>query len=92
MKWTIDHDPAVQRFVAHVDGEQGTLEYERDGNVMVITHVRVPEAIGNRGIAAALTETALGFARDQGWHVVPRCPYADAYVARHPQWADIVAR
>jgi len=90
VSFDIVHDAAARRFGARVDGEDSSLDYELDGNVMTITHVKVPEAVGNRGIAAAMTEAALTHAREHGLRVVPRCPYAAAYVARHKQWADIV--
>jgi predicted GNAT family acetyltransferase len=92
MSFDITHDSVARRFEARVDGEESTLDYELDGNVMTITHVKVPEPVGNRGIAAALTEAALSYARERSLRVVPRCPYAATYVARHRQWADIVAR
>jgi uncharacterized protein len=92
MSFDIAHDALARRFETRVEGEHCTLDYEIDGGVMTITHVIVPEPVGNRGIAAALTEAALGHARAQGWRVVPQCPYAAVYVARHRQWADIVAR
>jgi predicted GNAT family acetyltransferase len=88
----IAHDPIARRLEARVEGEHCTLDYELDGNVMTITHVIVPEPVGNRGIAAALTEAAFAYAREHGLRVVPRCPYAAAWVARHRQWADLVAR
>lgn len=90
MSFDIAHDTAARRFDARVDGEDSTLDYELEGDVMTITHVNVPEPVGNRGIAAAMTEAALSYARERGLRVVPRCPYAAAYVARHRQWADIV--
>ena len=92
MSFDIAHDTAARRFGTRVDGESSTLDYELDGNVMTITHVKVPEAVGNRGIAAAMTEAALSYAREHDLRVVPQCPYAAAYVARHRQWSDIVAR
>ena len=92
MSFDIAHDAASHRFEARVDGEHATLDYELAGDVMTITHVVVPEPIGNRGIAAAMTVAALGHARELGLRVVPRCPYAAAWVARHRQWADIVVR
>jgi predicted GNAT family acetyltransferase len=57
---------------------------------MTITHVRVPDPIAGRGIAGDLTAAALAEARREGWRVVPQCPYADAYMRRHPQWSDLL--
>jgi len=90
MSPVVTHDVAKRRFEAVVDGEHCTLDYDFAGTTMTITHTRVPEPVEGRGIAAALMEAALTHARASGWRVVPRCSYAVAYLAKHPQWADIV--
>ena len=92
MKWAIAHDAAHRRFETTAEGEHCTLDYELDGNTMTITHVFVPDPVTGRGIAAALTDAALAHARTAGWRVIPQCPYAVAYVQRHPGWADVLSR
>lgn len=87
----ITHDRANRRFEARVDGQHATLDYERTGDTMIITHVMVPDAVAGRGIAAALTHEALETARAEGWRVVPQCPYAAVYVQRHPAYSDLIA-
>ncbi len=87
----ISHDAASHRFEAVVEGEHCTLDYELEGDTMTITHVKVPDGVGHRGIAAALMRTALETARSRHWRVVPRCPYAQAYLRRYPEWSDLVA-
>jgi len=82
----IAHDPASQRFNIEVDGQTGYLEYERTGDVMVITHTIVPPAIGGRGIAGDLVRTALELARTEGLKVDPRCSYADGWMRKHPEY------
>lgn len=81
----IRHDAASRRFAIEVDGHLGYLEYERDGGTMAITHTMVPPAIGGRGIAAALVQAAVEYARAEGLKVDPHCSYADAWMRRHPQ-------
>jgi predicted GNAT family acetyltransferase len=80
---TINHDAVNHRFTTEVDGTHAELEYALDGNVMSITHTRVPAAIGGRGVAAGLMAAALAAARESGWSVHPVCSYAVAYMARH---------
>ena len=87
----IAHDAARHRFETVVDGEHCTLDYELAGGIMTITHTRVPEAVGHRGIAAALMEAALAHARAKAWRVVPQCAYAVHYFAEHPESADLLA-
>ncbi|WP_299342350.1 GNAT family N-acetyltransferase [uncultured Pseudoxanthomonas sp.] len=86
----LHHDAASRRFSTRLEGHEAELVYSlRDGR-MIIEHTGVPEAIGGRGIAAALVKAALHHARTQGWRVVPACSYSAAYVQRHPQYADLV--
>jgi predicted GNAT family acetyltransferase len=91
MSPSIQHDPTNRRFVAHVDGVDCLLEYQLAGTVMTITHTEVPPAVGGRGIAGALVQSALETARDMGWQVVPACSYAAAWIKRHPEYAGLLA-
>jgi predicted GNAT family acetyltransferase len=81
---------AAQRFETVVDGLLCRLDYRRRDTALVMEHVFVPELLRGRGIAAALTETALQTARRQGLRVVPDCPYVVAWLRRHPGYADLV--
>jgi predicted GNAT family acetyltransferase len=83
----VSHDPVHRRFEAEVDGHRAELEYSIEGDAMTITHTRVPLPIGGRGVAAELTRAALAVARDANLKVVPRCSYAAAYLAKHPEEA-----
>ncbi|HEV7490551.1 MAG TPA: GNAT family N-acetyltransferase [Rhodanobacteraceae bacterium] len=88
----ITHDVSRHRFETTVDGEHCALDYETLRDTMTITHVVVPEPVSRRGIAAALMQAALGYARKQGWHVVPSCPYAAYFVEKNPEWSGLVAK
>jgi predicted GNAT family acetyltransferase len=85
---TISHDESAHRFTTVVDGSSAHLDYALDGDVMTITHTRVPPAISGRGIAAELMRAALNAARASGWSVTPACSYAVAYMAKHPQGTE----
>lgn len=87
----ITHHGIPGRFVTEVDGHVANLDYEMSDGIMHITHTRVPQAIGGRGIAGKLVEAAFHHARIEGWRVRPLCNYADAWVRRHPEYADLVA-
>ena len=91
MSYTVAHDPAQHRFHVTVEGHDCVLEYHLNGQIMSIDHTVVPPAAGGRGIAAELTRVALATARQQGWQVHPACSYADAYMRKHPDTADLRA-
>jgi predicted GNAT family acetyltransferase len=79
---TISHDENAKRFTTEVDGHLAELDYTLAGSVMTITHTRVPQAIGGRGIAADLMRAALRVAETEGWSVNPACSYAAEYMRR----------
>jgi uncharacterized protein len=80
----IHHDSLTHQLSVQVEGYTGLLVYELDGRLMRITHTRVPQPIGGRGVAAELMDSALALAAANGWTVVPVCAYAIAYMKRHP--------
>jgi uncharacterized protein len=82
---TVRHDQNENRFTTEVDGYRAELDYTVADGVMSITHTRVPQAIGGRGIAAELMDAALKLAGSSGWSVNPVCSYAAAYMRRHAQ-------
>lgn len=85
----VQHDSASHRFTTSVDGHTGYVEYEPAADGIVITHTIVPSAIGGRGIAGQLVAAAVAHARQAGWTVASRCSYADAWLDRHPEHADL---
>lgn len=87
----IQHDAGRQRFHLRLDGHEAELTYHFHDGALVIDHTGVPGAIGGRGLAGRLVQAAFDHARAQGWRVVPACSYARVWVARHPQYADLVA-
>jgi predicted GNAT family acetyltransferase len=90
MSRVITQNPRENRFETTEDNVLSVLDYELADNVMTITHTGVPDAVGGRGIAADLTRFALDTARANGWAVRPQCTYAQAYIRRHPDYADLV--
>jgi predicted GNAT family acetyltransferase len=85
----IRHEPEAGRFVVDVDGVEAKIEYEREDGRVTILHTGVPPAIGGRGIAGALVRTLLDWARGAGLKVHAACSYANAWIARHPEYEDL---
>ncbi|MBC7956859.1 MAG: N-acetyltransferase [Cytophagales bacterium] len=86
---TITHNTAQRRFETTLDGHVSVIDYRLAGKVMRITHTGVDRAVEGRGIASTLVATALAHARAQGLKVDPQCPYARAYMERHPETQDL---
>lgn len=72
------------RFETIVEGLLCVADYRREGTRLVMPHTHVPTVLRGRGIAAALVQTALDWARAEGLQVVPQCAYVATYMRRHP--------
>ena len=88
--YDVEHEPERKRFVIRVEGDEALLEYRLRGRRLTITHTEVPEHLGGRGIAAALTTAALRFVREGRLKVVPQCAYAAAFMERHTEYTDLL--
>ena len=91
MSYDVIHNAAVGQFEARVEGNLCVLDYRCEGEVVYLTHVGVPPAVQNRGIAGVLTQTALEWARAEGLKVVPVCPYVVAWIRRHPDYRGLLS-
>jgi hypothetical protein len=80
------------RFEAHTPEGLAELTYDRRDGKLFLLHTGVPEEMEGRGVGGALVRAALEQARERGHKVVPYCSFAQAYAARHPEYADVVAQ
>jgi hypothetical protein len=87
----IVHNASASRFETRVDGLLCVADYRVRGDTMIMPHTEVPAALRGRGIAASLVAAALGWAREQGLKVDPRCSYVAAYMRRHADTQDLLA-
>ena len=78
------------RFEIERNGEAAYLEYSLSGEVLELTHTEVPEKLRGMGLASSLAETALNLAREKGLKVDIICPTVQEYVAKHPEYSDLV--
>ncbi len=62
--------------------------YTLAGNTITFTHTEVPPAARRRGIASRLVEGAV---RARGLKVFVRCPFVQAYIDKHAEFADLLA-
>jgi uncharacterized protein len=78
-----------QRFELEADGHIAFSNYKRGDGVLTIMHTEVPKALEGRGMGSSLIKGALDIARGQGLKVNALCPFAKAYLDRHPEYADL---
>ncbi len=91
-KYNLKDNKAHSRYEFAVDGQIAYIDYERDGDLIVLTHTIVPEEYEGRGIGSQLVGAALADIRRKGLQVIPQCPFVAVYIERHPIWRDLVYR
>jgi uncharacterized protein len=80
------------RFEIEQGGHTAYLEYSLAGNILELSHTEVPPELRHLGLASALAETALQWAREHGLKVDIVCPTVRRYVDQHPEHADLELR
>lgn len=78
------------RFELERDGEVAYLEYSLTDNVLELIHTEVPDKLRGLGLASSLAETALQWAREHHVKVDVVCPLVLDYIAKHPEYSDLV--
>jgi predicted GNAT family acetyltransferase len=78
---------AARRYELEVDGQRAELVYRERGGRLVLVHTEVPESLEGRGIGGMLVRAALDDAKARDLTIVPMCPFARAWLERHPDEA-----
>jgi uncharacterized protein len=78
------------RFEIERDGQVASLEYSLTGNVLALIHTEVPTKLRGLGLASSLSETALQYALKNNLKVDVICPSVHAYIAKHPEYSDLI--
>jgi len=77
-------NPAKSRLEIVEDTGVAVLEYRRLGTELALIHTGVPPQFAGQGYGAALVQAAIQLARDESLSIAPYCPYAKAWIEKHP--------
>ena len=87
----VRRDDARAAYVADVDGASvATLTFRRDGARLVLLDTVVLPSMRGRGIAAALIADTLDDIRARGERIAVECPVVADFIARNPEYQDLV--
>jgi predicted GNAT family acetyltransferase len=88
----VTDNPGQSRYEAHVDGElAGFAAYDTADDVIVFTHTEVFDAFEGKGVGSALARGALDAVRADGTRkVLPRCSFIRGWIAKHPDYQELV--
>lgn len=82
----IRHDMDNNRFVTETPNGEAVLEYSRaDAHTLDYRRTFVPEADRGSGIGEALVVHALDWAEENGFEILPSCPFVRRVLERHPE-------
>jgi predicted GNAT family acetyltransferase len=87
-------NPAESRFEIYVGGERaGLVQYhipDHDATVISLLHTEVDDRFQGMGLAGKLARAVLDSARERDLEVLPYCPYIKSWIAKHPDYTDLV--
>lgn len=69
----------------------GYIVYSTVEDHVVMEHTVIKAAYEGRGLGSVLASGALDDVRARGLSVVPQCPFVAGWIARNPEYADLVA-
>lgn len=74
------------------DGDElgAFTEYVLHGTVADFVHTETLSGHEGRGLGSTLVREALDDARRRGWQVRPFCPFVRAFIAKHPDYVELV--
>jgi len=84
-------NPARSRYELELDGHIAFVDYRLRPDKIVLVHTEVPSELGGRGVGSKLARGTLDAVRARGLKADIRCDFLDAYVKKHPEYADLVA-
>jgi predicted GNAT family acetyltransferase len=87
---SVKNNEAESRFEVF-DGETriGFAAYQKATHLVVFTHTEIDPGHEGRGVGSTLVRAALDSVRAEGLAVLPICPFVHAWMARHPDYADL---
>jgi uncharacterized protein len=79
------------RFEIGIDGRRaGLAAYRLSAGEITFTHTEIDDAFAGQGLGGVLVRGALDTARARGLAVLPSCPFVRAWIAKHPDYLDLV--
>lgn len=92
-EFIVSDNPDRQRYELRVDDRIVSIaDYDfADGDVLVVPHVETDPELRGQGMADRLMRGMLDDLRAHDRRITPICPFAAAYLRRHPADQDLVA-
>jgi predicted GNAT family acetyltransferase len=86
----VRNNTALNRYEVDADGHTAYANYRLSPGIVTFVHTEIPAELSGHGIGSTLARGALEDVRRQGLKVVSKCPFIGAYIAKHPEFSDLV--
>src|SRR5262245_44620824 len=86
----IELDPEAGRLEVHTGEPAPFIALRLRGSKLSLIHTEVPPALRAQGVAEAMAQSALDYARSHHLTVLPFCPFVRKFIERHPEYQDLV--
>nr|WP_047573462.1 GNAT family N-acetyltransferase [Methylobacterium sp. ZNC0032] len=83
-------NPAQNRFELTLAGGTALVAYRRDGERLVLVHTEVPSQFAGQGVGSKLAKGVFELLRASGRKAVVRCEFLKGWIAKHPEYEDVV--
>ena len=88
---TVHRNDENHHYEATLDGQvAGFVQFRERADRVILIHTETDPAFEGRGVGSALARAALDDIRARGRHAVLECPFITTYVARHPEYQNLV--
>ncbi|MGJ0184891.1 GNAT family N-acetyltransferase [Corynebacterium glyciniphilum] len=88
---SVTHDVDGSRYVLQLgDVVAGYAAYVQLGQVRDFNHTVIDPAFRGRGLSSPLISAALDATRAEGFGVLPSCSAVEGFIAKNPEYADLV--
>ena len=79
-------------FIKDQDAEVAKMTYVFAGDTkFIIDHTEVEESHKGEGLGSRLVDSAVEYAREHGYKVLPLCPYAKSVFDKRPEVGDVLS-
>jgi predicted GNAT family acetyltransferase len=87
----VEDNPHERRYRLSLGREiVGELRYRLEPGVGLLAHTEIEPSLRGRGLATRLVRSALDDIRGKGLKVKPLCPFVRAFIARYPEYDDLI--
>ena len=84
------HDLEEKRFYSVVEAQTALMDYKIvDKKTLKYYHTFVPPPLRGKKVAAEIVKTALEYAKENNFKVIPSCPYVKKFITRHPEYQNL---